>query len=114
LLAWQRVLITRTLGRLQNTNQAVLCLDSTSLGEPSKTCYFCPTDLTHLRAATLKLFQKNSLNEKLLEAAKLGPTIFPILFAAIIGGFLRLVARWRAEKASTVEVKHPPAFSFVI
>ena len=75
---------------------------------------FLPNGSYSLTSSDPKIVPKNSLNEKLLEAAKLGPTIFPILFAAIIGGFLRLVARWRAEKASTVEVKHPPAFSFVI
>ncbi|KAE9380087.1 hypothetical protein N431DRAFT_459056 [Stipitochalara longipes BDJ] len=45
----------------------------------------------------------NSLNLGLFETAKLGPTLFPILFAAIMGSFLRLVARWRAEKGLTVE-----------
>jgi len=46
------------------------------------------------------------LNAHLLEAAKLGPTIFPILFAGVVGSFLRLVARTRAEKGSTTEVRN--------
>lgn len=46
------------------------------------------------------------LNTRLAEAAKLGPTILPILFAGIVGSTLRLVARWRAEKGSTLKVSN--------
>jgi hypothetical protein len=46
------------------------------------------------------------LNAHLLEAAKLGPTIFPILFSCVVGSFLRLVARTRAEKGSTTGVRN--------
>jgi hypothetical protein len=45
-----------------------------------------------------------ALNNRLREAANLGPTIFPILFAGIMGSTLRLVARWRAEKGSSIGV----------
>jgi hypothetical protein len=44
------------------------------------------------------------INLHLLEVAKFGPPIFPILFAGIFGSTLRLAARWRAEKGSTIEV----------
>jgi hypothetical protein len=47
---------------------------------------------------------ETGLNLRLLEVAKLGPTIFPIVFAGTVGSTLRLAARWRAEKGSTIEV----------
>ncbi|KAK5164788.1 uncharacterized protein LTR77_009452 [Saxophila tyrrhenica] len=38
----------------------------------------------------------------LLQAAALGPTLFPIAFAAIIGSFLNAVAAWRIERGASV------------
>ncbi|PMD30946.1 hypothetical protein L207DRAFT_591891 [Hyaloscypha variabilis F] len=49
------------------------------------------------------LLRNTTLNANLFEAAKLGPTIFPILFAGAVGSFLRLLARKRAEQGSTME-----------
>ncbi|CZR65447.1 uncharacterized protein PAC_15347 [Phialocephala subalpina] len=46
---------------------------------------------------------QNRLNMRLLEAAKLGPTVLPIVFAAIVGNFLRLFARWKAENGSRIQ-----------
>lgn len=46
-----------------------------------------------------------SLNLSLLQAAKLTPTILPILFASVVGNFLRLFARWKAERGVNAEVK---------
>jgi hypothetical protein len=45
------------------------------------------------------------LNNRLRQADKLGPTIFRILLAGTVGSTLRLLARWRAEKGSSIEVK---------
>lgn len=53
---------------------------------------------------TKSLPSTTALNHRLREAAQLGPTIFPILFAGIVGSTLRLVARWRAEQGSSIEV----------
>jgi hypothetical protein len=44
------------------------------------------------------------LSDSLFEIAKLGPTILPILFSVIISAFLRLTARWKAEKGSSIKV----------
>lgn len=45
------------------------------------------------------------LNVKLLEAAKLGPTIYPILFAAVISTTIRLIARWWVEQGLLLNVR---------
>jgi hypothetical protein len=47
---------------------------------------------------------RNSLNRRLFETAKFGPTIFPILFSAVISRTLGSVARWKAERGTTLEV----------
>lgn len=39
---------------------------------------------------------------ELLSAAKYGPTIFPIIFAAIAGSFLKTVASWKLERGISV------------
>lgn len=36
------------------------------------------------------------------QAAKLGPTLFPIIFAAIVGRLMRTYALWRAERGATI------------
>lgn len=36
------------------------------------------------------------------QAAKLGPTIFPIVFAAVVGRLMRTLALWRAERGTTL------------
>ncbi|KAL2072546.1 hypothetical protein VTL71DRAFT_11889 [Oculimacula yallundae] len=43
------------------------------------------------------------LNLHLLQATKVAPTLFPIIFAAIFAGTIRLFARWKAEKKLSVE-----------
>jgi len=35
-------------------------------------------------------------------AAKLGPSIFPILFAAVVGRLMRTLALWRAERGTSL------------
>ncbi|KAE8442199.1 hypothetical protein EG329_003728 [Mollisiaceae sp. DMI_Dod_QoI] len=44
-----------------------------------------------------------SWNVVLLEAAKLGPTILPILFTIILPDTLRLLARWRAQTGDRLQ-----------
>ncbi|KAI0486371.1 hypothetical protein F4859DRAFT_528139 [Xylaria cf. heliscus] len=41
-----------------------------------------------------------SLGESLLTAASYGPTIFPVIFAAIIGRTLKLIATWKLQNGS--------------
>jgi hypothetical protein len=52
--------------------------------------------------------RNKALNMRLINAAKFGPTLFPILFAGIVGNAIRLVARWKAERSSTIEVQTFP------
>ena len=40
--------------------------------------------------------------DDLVSASKYGPTIFPILFAAIVGRSVKLIASWQMEKGSTI------------
>jgi hypothetical protein len=60
---------------------------------------------TDVNEFTTPVPQAAALNNRLRQAAKLGPTIFPILFAGTVGSTLKLLARWRAEKGSSIEVK---------
>lgn len=46
-----------------------------------------------------------SLNVHLLQATKLAPTIFPIIFTAVLASTIRLVARWKAETKSSLDVR---------
>jgi hypothetical protein len=46
------------------------------------------------------------LNNSLLEMAKYGPTILPVLFACIVGSALRLIGRWKAERGVAVTVSN--------
>ncbi|KAF4627622.1 hypothetical protein G7Y89_g10535 [Cudoniella acicularis] len=48
----------------------------------------------------------DNLNLILLEAAKFGPTILPILFSAIVGNALRQIARLRAESGTRIETRN--------
>jgi hypothetical protein len=38
-------------------------------------------------------------------AAKLGPTIFPIIFAAVVGRLMKFCALWRAENGTNLGVR---------
>lgn len=42
--------------------------------------------------------------ETIEQAAKLGPTLFPIIFAAVVGRFMRCYALWRAECGSSLGI----------
>ena len=50
----------------------------------------------------------SSLSVDLLRAVKLGPTILPIVFAAIASSFLRFLARWKAQRGTRIDVSSPP------
>ena len=39
-------------------------------------------------------------NKKVIEASRLAPTLWPILFAAILGNSIRALARWKAERGA--------------
>jgi hypothetical protein len=54
--------------------------------------------------AKLSQVTNEALNTHLMNAAKLGPTVFPVLFAGIVGNTIRHFTRWKAERSSTIEV----------
>ncbi|KAF4631718.1 hypothetical protein G7Y89_g6411 [Cudoniella acicularis] len=54
----------------------------------------------------------NPLNLQLLQVAKFGPTVIPLLFSAMIGSALRLLARWKAQKGTKLKVASP-SFRFI-
>lgn len=55
-----------------------------------------------------------ALNNRLVQVGKFGPTNFPIFFAGIVGSTLRLLARWRAERGSSIEVKRYKFFCVLL
>jgi hypothetical protein len=61
----------------------------------------------YLNGSTFFENNLDPLNVRLLEAAKFGPTVLPIPFAEIVWSALRLLASWRVEIGSTLEVKIP-------
>ena len=44
----------------------------------------------------------SAFGSHIIEAAKLGPTVFPIVFAAIIGRLMKSVALWRAQHGTNL------------
>jgi hypothetical protein len=60
--------------------------------------------LEHITKILQKPELRDSFNRHLFEAAKFGPTIFPILFSAIVTQTLGSAARWKAERGTTLEV----------
>ncbi|RPB07547.1 hypothetical protein P167DRAFT_598319 [Morchella conica CCBAS932] len=46
--------------------------------------------------------QLSQWGEKLQQVAKYGSTIFPILFASVLGMAIRSIARWRVERGTTL------------
>jgi hypothetical protein len=42
--------------------------------------------------------------ETIIRAARIAPTLFPILFAAVVGRFLKAYALWRAERGAKIGV----------
>lgn len=46
----------------------------------------------------------SSLGQKLEQATKLAPTLFPVIFAAVVGRFMRTYALWRAERGASLGV----------
>lgn len=46
----------------------------------------------------------SDLGEKLLKASQLGPTVFPIIFAALIGRFCRNFSRWLLERPQGIKL----------
>jgi hypothetical protein len=53
--------------------------------------------------AQLKGKRVSPFGEKVAEWSLLGPTIFPIFFAAIVGRTMKFAAQWRLERGSSVE-----------
>ena len=46
----------------------------------------------------------SSLGQKLEQATKLAPTLFPVIFAAVVGRFMRTYALWHAERGASLGV----------
>lgn len=67
-------------------------------------CQFDKSIALAVVAAGLHGRDMSSLGQKVQEAAKLGPTIYPIVFAAIVTRFLRHLAQWQAEKGQSLGV----------
>jgi hypothetical protein len=40
-----------------------------------------------------------------IQAARLGPTVFPIVFAAVVGRLMKSLALWKAERGSELGVR---------
>lgn len=41
----------------------------------------------------------------IIQAAKLGPTVFPIVFAAVVGRLMKSLALWKVERGSELGVR---------
>lgn len=50
---------------------------------------------------------ESTRGQMILRTAKLGPTIFPIVFAAVVGRLMRTYALWRAERCKRLGVSGP-------
>ena len=46
----------------------------------------------------------SSLGQKVEQTAKLAPTLFPVIFAALVGRLMRTAALWRAERGASLGV----------
>lgn len=46
----------------------------------------------------------SSLGQKVEQATKLAPTLFPVIFAAVAGRFMRTYALWRAERGASLGI----------
>lgn len=58
-------------------------------------------------AAYLNGHPFSSYGQKVEQASRLGPTIFPIAFAAIVARFNRHLATWQAERGQRLGVCYP-------
>lgn len=73
---------------------------------------------------TLSNQPKSSLGDSVIEATQIAPTIWPLAFAAIVGGMLRLAAHKYAERGTKLGVGYnlpilplktrPPKFKLLI
>lgn len=60
-----------------------------------------------ISAAGLSNKGMSEWGEQVIAATRLGPTIFPIIFAALVGRLAKHVARYRVERGATVAVGSP-------
>lgn len=49
-------------------------------------------------------YEVNDRGNAVVQATRLGPTVFPIVFAAIVGSLMRSYALWRAQNGATLGV----------
>lgn len=47
---------------------------------------------------------ESAFGNKIQELSRLGPTIYPIAFAAIVARFMRHMARWLAQRGQSLGV----------
>jgi hypothetical protein len=79
--------------------------------------YSAPTvDQQSIRAALAALANNldgkelSSRGRKVQEATLIGPTLFPLVFAAIAGRSLKKIGLWRAQEGTTLGVSGPRLF----
>jgi hypothetical protein len=72
--------------------------------------------LIALGIVALKLNQKEAseFGNYFLEANRYGPTVFPIVFAAVIGRLMKAVALWRCENDASLGVSYSRRHACVI
>jgi ABC-type enterobactin transport system permease subunit len=48
--------------------------------------------------------EAGNYGQGVMQASRLGPSVFPIHFAAIVGGMMHSFALWRAQKGTSLAV----------
>lgn len=54
--------------------------------------------------ALLNKQHKSEWGEKVVETTRITPTVWPILFALIVGNTMKMLARFKAERGTTMGV----------
>jgi hypothetical protein len=67
------------------------------------------TKLTHAVLASCALALDSQplspWGQRIVEATKLGPTVYPIIFAGLVGRLMKSMALWRAERGANLGVR---------
>lgn len=74
------------------------------IGDALLTAAPCLFLILAFQALTLNGKPISSHGRTIEQAAKLGPTLFPIIFAAVVGRLMRVVALWRAERGAPLGI----------
>jgi len=87
---------------LQNRTHQIIVRSLVDVCHTVLPCLFISLGIV---AAYLDGQETSSYGRKVQEAARLGPTIFPIAFAAIVARFNRHLARWQVERGQCLGVR---------